>query len=101
MSLEENNTIDWDKLAGKIAADKQSKKLGKVMKVEMIQDKKTNLPKPYLLILVKKFLQDDIVIVIDAKKILRTDDFHVWLDLFKEDFEQEVRETRALIKFSS
>ena len=97
--MSQNNTppFEMGKLVGKIVADKKNRKLGKVFKIEEIKDKKTNIPKPHLLVLVKKFLRTDIIVVVDANKILKTDDFHVWLDLSKEDFEREVRETRALI----
>jgi hypothetical protein len=89
--------MDYEKLVGKIVADKESRKLGKIIKIEQIEDKKSRRSKPHLLILVKKFLRTDIVIVMDCEKIIKSDDRYVWLDILKENFELEVIETRALM----
>ncbi|HUT81405.1 MAG TPA: hypothetical protein VMZ29_09410 [Candidatus Bathyarchaeia archaeon] len=85
-------------LVGKIAADKHSRKLGKIIKIEQIPDKKTKINKTHVLILVKNFLRKDVVILIEIEKLQKTDDFYAWFDILKEDFDQEVRETRALIR---
>ncbi len=85
------------KLVGKIAADKESKKLGRIIKIENIEDQKTKIPKPNVLVLVSKPFRKDIVILIEVSKLLREEAEYVWFDIFKKDFDQEVRETRALI----
>ena len=89
--------MELEKLPGKIAADKNNRKLGKVIKLENIEDKKTKIAKPHLLVHVKQFLRRDVVIVVNAEKVLKSDYQYVWFDILKEDFDQEVRETRALI----
>ena len=90
-NLEEQNIV------GKIAADKNSKKLGRIIKIEDIQDKKTRIPKPNVLVLVSKIFRKDIVILIETSKIIKIETEYVWFDILKKDFDQEVRETRALI----
>ena len=89
--------MDHKKLIGLTAASKDNKKLGNIIKIEDIVDKKTKIPKPHALILVKKFLRTDIVIVMELSKILKSNSFHAWFDISKKDFDQEVRETRALM----
>jgi len=89
--------MEKQKIIGLLAADKENKKLGKIIKVEDIEDKKTKIPKAYALILVKNFLRKDVVILIEISKLLKSDSYYAWFDLLKKDFEQEVKETRALM----
>jgi len=90
--------MDFQKLVGKIAADKNSKRLGKIIKIEKIQDQKTKIWKEKILILVHNIFRKDAVILVDAEKLLKAEETYALFDLEKEDFEQEVRETRALMR---
>ena len=63
--------MDLQKLVGKIAADKSSKRLGKIIKIEKIQDQKTKIWKEKILILVHKIFRKDVVILVDAEKLLK------------------------------
>lgn len=90
--------MNLQKLVGKIAADENSKRLGKIIKIEKIQDQKTKIWKEKILILVHNIFRKDVVILVDAEKLLKAEETYVLFDLEKEDFEQEVRETRALIR---
>ncbi len=90
--------MNLQELAGKIAADKNSKKLGKIIKIEKIQDQKTKIWKEMILILVHNIFRKDVVILVDAEKLLQAEVTYALFDLEKEDFEQEVRETRALMR---
>ena len=85
-------------LVGKIAADKSSKKLGKIIKIEKIQDQKTNIWKEMILILVHNIFRKDVVILVEVEKLMNAEETFALFDLEKEDFEQEVRETRALMR---
>ena len=89
---------DYKKLVGLVAADKESKKLGKIIKIEEIEDSKTKIKKPHVLILVKNFLRKDVVIVMELSKLLESDSYYAWFDILKKDFVQEVNETRALMQ---
>jgi hypothetical protein len=89
--------MDIEKFIGKSAADKNNKKLGKIVKIEKIQDKKTKIWKPYVLIHVKNFLRKDVIILVETSKVLKSDNYYVWFDLNKKEFDQEVLETRALM----
>ncbi|MBK5112561.1 MAG: hypothetical protein JJE41_02950 [Candidatus Heimdallarchaeota archaeon] len=90
--------MNLQELVGKIAADKNSKKLGKIIKIEKIQDQKTKIWKEKILVLVHNFLRKDVVILVDSEKLLKAEATYALFDLEKEDFEQEVRETRALMR---
>jgi hypothetical protein len=90
--------MNLQELVGKIAADKNSKRLGKIHKIEKIQDQKTKIWKEKILILVHNIFRKDVVILVDAEKLLKVEVTFALFDLEKEDFEQEVRETRALIR---
>ena len=90
--------MNLQELVGKIAADKNSKKLGKIIKIEKIQDQKTKIWKEKILVLVHNILRKDVVILVDSEKLLIAEATYALFDLEKEDFEQEVRETRALIR---
>lgn len=89
--------MEIEKIVGKIAADKNSQRLGRIIKVETIPDDKTKIPQSYALILVKKIFRKDIVVLLEIEKVTKTEAEYVWFDVLKETFEQEVLETRALI----
>jgi hypothetical protein len=89
--------MEPEKFIGKSAADKNNKKLGKIVKIEKIQDKKTKIWKPFVLIHVKSFLRKDVIILVEVAKAIKSDDYYVWFDLDKMEFDQEVLETRALM----
>jgi hypothetical protein len=88
---------DYKKLVGLVAADKENKKLGKIIKIEILENSKTKIKKPHALILVKSFFRKDVVIVMDLNKLLKADSYYAWFDILKKDFNQEVKETRALM----
>lgn len=90
--------MNLQELVGKTAADKNSNKLGKIVKIEKIQDQKTKIWKEKILVLVHNLFRKDVVILVDSEKLLTNEDTYALFDLEKEEFEQEVRETRALIR---
>jgi len=90
--------VEYQKIAGKIAADKESRRLGRIIKVEEIREKTNQIPKPFALIQVKSFLRKNIIILIECEKILKDEVEYVWFDILKEDFDREVEETRLLMR---
>jgi len=89
--------MELQELVGKTAADKHSKKLGKIIKIEKIQDQKTKIWKDQVLVLVHNIFRKDVVILIEANKLLETGNTFALFDLEKKEFDQEVQETRALM----
>ena len=90
--------LQYKKFEGKIASDKENKKLGQIIKLEEVREKSNQVPKLYAFILVKNLLRKDVVILIEYEKIIKNDAEYVWFDVLKKDFDQEVKETRLLMK---
>jgi hypothetical protein len=90
--------MNLQELVGKIAADKHNNKLGKIIKVDKIQDQKTKIWKDHILVKVHNIFRKDVVILLEAEKLLKTEETYANFDIEKEDFKQEVRETRALMR---
>jgi hypothetical protein len=93
----DDNKINYDKLPGKIAADRDSKKLGKIFDVVMIEEKKTRREQPHALVIDKRFLLKDVTVLLSLDRILKTTDRYVWFDISKKEFREEAQETRALM----
>ncbi|MHA1556229.1 MAG: hypothetical protein ACTSPM_04770 [Candidatus Heimdallarchaeota archaeon] len=90
-------------LVNKIACDKQSKKLGKIVDVRGSEERVLIQDKPHIVILVKTvFWKKNIKISIEAKKILRIEGKNVLLNTTKSEFSKMVKiflaERRRLAK---
>lgn len=83
--------IDSRLLVGKIAADKDSKKLGKIIRIELMPGKTVKKNIPFAMILVSKPLRKKIVVPIEAEKVLKFDVQYAWFDITKEEFEEEAK----------
>lgn len=86
--------MDDIQILGKIAADKESNKLGKIIRLEKLPHILTKETELHAIILVQKFLRKDIAIPITLTRILKTEGEFVWFDIFKSDFETEVKRKR-------
>ena len=93
-----NSLLEYKKLEGKIASDKENKKLGRIIKIEEVREKSNQTPKLFAFILVKNLLKKDVIILVEYEKIIKSNAEYVWFDIIKDDFDQEVRETRLLMK---
>ena len=85
-------------LIAKIAADKDSKKLGKILKVENLPLKTTKKKVPHAIISYQKFLKRPIGIPIEVSKLLKADVQYAWFDVSKKEFLEEVEHIKLLIK---
>lgn len=88
--------MDTSRLAGKIAADKNSNKLGKIIRVEKIVGKTIKKLKPHAFILVHRIFKRDAIIPIETDLVTKIADQFVWFDISKEDFDKLVRDQRAV-----
>jgi DNA polymerase III delta subunit len=86
------------KVIGKIAADKDSKKLGRIVKIVEAAEKPNKAPQPYAVIRAKRFLRKDVVVLIELSKLIEAKGDYAWFDITKEEFKQEEYETRALME---
>jgi len=83
-------------LVGKSAIDRNSKKLGSIIRIDKIQGKTIKTTVPHAIIRVRKFMKDDIFVPINIEKIIEVTDRYVLFDLFKDEFDKEVKKQRLL-----
>ncbi|MGC9778130.1 MAG: hypothetical protein HZR80_02695 [Candidatus Heimdallarchaeota archaeon] len=89
--------MDYSRLISKIASDKNSTKLGKIVRIEKLLGKTIKKNKPYAMILVRKRFKKDVVVPIDVEKIVKMGGQYVWFDILKEEFDAKVK-TAVLIQ---
>ena len=90
--------MDYPKLVGKIAADKESNKLGKIIRVEKLPLITTKKDVPHVIISYERFLRKSISIALEVSKLERTDGNYAWFNVLKKDFLKEVNRQRVIIK---
>ncbi len=83
--------MDYDRLISKIAADRDSKELGKIIRIENLMGKTIKTKKPYAMILVRKFLKSDTVVPLSADKVTKIEGQYAWFDISKEEFSLEAK----------
>lgn len=88
--------MDYEFLVGKIAANKESKKLGKIIGIENLLGKTVKKKKPHAMILFQKFLQKDLVVPIDMEKLLKYEVGYAWFDVTKTEFDKEVKRIKRI-----
>ncbi len=91
-------------LVGKLAADKNSQKLGKIIgirklprKSRLVKDGPEDVLVEHLIINVHRLFKKDIGIPVDSEKILKVEGNFVWLDFPKEDFKETIKEGKEII----
>ena len=89
--------MDYTKLVGKIAADKESKKLGRISRIESFPGKTIKKDVPYAMIVVQKFLQKTVVVPIEAEKVTKVEGNYVWFSITKSEFTEEEKRIRKII----
>ncbi|NHJ03751.1 MAG: hypothetical protein EAX90_02930 [Candidatus Heimdallarchaeota archaeon] len=89
--------MDNRKLIGKIAADKESNKLGKIIRVDELTGKTIKKLKPHAMIIYRKIFKKDVIVPIDIEKLFKTEGSYAWFDISKKDFVEEA-ERLSLIK---
>ena len=86
--------LSYKYLVSKIAADKEGKKLGKIIGLDKMPGKTIKKIIPYLLIRFEKRFKKDVIVPIEADKLLEVKGACVWIDITKEDFDVEVDRLR-------
>ncbi|MHA1441923.1 MAG: hypothetical protein ACTSPK_08690 [Candidatus Heimdallarchaeota archaeon] len=86
--------MSYKYLVSKIAADKEGKKLGKIIGLDKMPGKTIKKMIPYLLIRFEKRFRKDVIVPIEAEKVLEAKGAYVWLDILKADFDVEVDRIR-------
>ena len=83
--------MSYKRLIAKIAADKESKKLGKIIRIDKLPGKTIKKYNPYAMILVNKRFRKSLIIPIEADKVIKIEGTYAWFDILKEDFDAEVK----------
>ncbi|MFW9924151.1 MAG: hypothetical protein ACFFDW_12775 [Candidatus Thorarchaeota archaeon] len=86
--------MDLRVLLGKIAADKDSKKLGKIVRIERFLGKTIKKIKPYAIILVSKPFRKDFYVPIEVERITKIDIQYAWFNITKEEFENQLKQIK-------
>ncbi|MBD3191845.1 MAG: hypothetical protein GF308_14455 [Candidatus Heimdallarchaeota archaeon] len=84
-------------LISKLAADKNHKKLGKIVDIVEERDRKTRKKQTYAVVFVHRFLRKDVAVLIEIEKLIKAEGSYAVFDILKDDFDQEVRETSFLV----
>lgn len=83
--------MSYNHLISKIVADKEGKKLGKVVRIENLPGKTIKKLIPHLMILYSKRFKQDIIVPVPASNILEVKGSYFLLSLSQEDFLLEVK----------
>lgn len=89
--------MDYSRLISKIATDKNSTKLGKIVKIEKLLGKTIKKYKPYAMVLVRRRFKKDAVVPIDVEKIIKVGGQYVLFEILKEEFDAKVK-TAVLVQ---
>lgn len=63
--------MDYKRLISKIAADKDSKALGKIIRIDKLLGKTAKVYKPHIMILVERRFKKAIIVPINAEKFVK------------------------------
>lgn len=88
--------MEFSRLAGKTAADKNSDKLGKIIQIENLPGKTIKKLKPHAIVLVRRMFKSDVVIPLDIDLLIKDEGYYAWFDVLKEDFDKDVKQQRAV-----
>ncbi|MCK5045774.1 MAG: hypothetical protein KAS22_04290 [Candidatus Heimdallarchaeota archaeon] len=89
--------MDYTRLIGKIAVDKENEKLGRIKRIESMPGKTIKKNIPYVMIIVKKFFKKTVVVPIEAEKVTKVEGNYVWFSITKSEFTEEVQRIRKII----
>ena len=81
----------------KIAATKESKKLGKIFRVDMLPGKTIKKDIPYAMIHVQQIFKKDVLVPVEISKVLKIEGNYVWFDITESEFKEETKRIRKLI----
>jgi hypothetical protein len=95
------------RLIGKIAGDKNSRKLGQVIGIKRLPKNITTAQSEpegklydHLVIRVERFLRKDLGVPVAAEKILKVEGNYVWFDILKDEFNKMIEEGERVIDTS-
>lgn len=90
--------MSYRNLIGKIAADKNSQKLGIIVRIEDLLGKTIKKKKPHALIRYERRFKKDVIVPIDLEKIVKSEKSYTWFDITKKEFEKEAKEAKGILE---
>ncbi|MBK5114957.1 MAG: hypothetical protein JJE41_15130 [Candidatus Heimdallarchaeota archaeon] len=88
--------MDHSQLVGKIASDKDSLKLGQIIRIDKLLGKTIKTYEPFVMILIRKFLRKDMVVPLEAKKVTKVEGIYAWFNVTKAEFDEEVKRIKKI-----
>jgi len=88
--------MDYSRTVSKIAVDKDSIRLGKIIRIDELLGKTIKKYKPYAMIIVKKRFKKGVVVPIDVERITKVGGQYVWFDILKEEFDEQVKTAKVI-----
>ncbi len=88
--------MNYEKLISKIAADKESNKLGIIIRIDKLPGKTIKKHIPYVIILIRKPFKKDFTVPIEVEKLLKVDGSYAWFNISKEDFDLETKRLKKI-----
>ncbi len=83
--------MDYTRLLSRIAADKDSNRLGKIVRIENLIGKTIKKYKPYAMILVRKYFKKDVLVPVDVEKLIKVEGTYAWFNIKIEEFDEVVK----------
>ncbi len=88
--------MDYSRLISRIAADKDSNRLGKIVRIESLIGKTIKKYKPFAMVLVRKYFKKDVLVPIDVEKLIKVEGTYAWFNITKVEFDKEVKRLREI-----
>ena len=88
--------LDYTNYLSKTALDKNSEKLGKIIRIDELLGETIKISKPHAIVKVTRFLRREIHVPIDLEKVIEEQDGQVLFDLSKKDFNEMTKREEIL-----
>ena len=88
--------MDYKILISKIAADKDSVKLGKIIRIDILPGKTIKKDIPYVMIAHPKRSMKNVVIPVEAERVIKVEGMYAWFDITKEEFDKEAKRIKNI-----
>ena len=83
-------------LVGKMAADKNKEKLGRIIRIDQLTGKTVKIDVSHAIIHVRKFFKSDVRVPLEVTKMLKIDGQFAVFDILKTEFDELVLIQRTL-----
>lgn len=90
--------INYEKLEGKILADRESRKLGRIVRIRNILPASVNSQavKPTIVIKIERTLRKELIVEMDADIVNRIEGYYAWTRLSRKEFFELLKDSPKL-----